>query len=69
MFGNCSRSKGGAGVHTIIYFSRIRKRGWLGIPYTALKLRTAHVDDRGWARLRHRRFSVLEMMLMAGTSD
>ena len=56
-------------MHRIIYISRINKRGWLGIPYTVVKFRTAHVDDYNWLRLRHRRFSVLEMMRIAGSSD
>ena len=54
--------KGVSGVHTIYYVEKIRKRGWLGIPYAALKLRTAHVDERNWRRLRGRRFSLGAMM-------
>lgn len=56
-------------MHRIIYASRIKKRGWLGIPYTVVKFRTAHVDDQSWRRLRHRRFSLMEMMLLAGGQD
>lgn len=56
-------------MHRIIYVSRIKKRGWLGIPYTALMLRTAHVDDAGWRRLKHRRFSIRALMLTAGSAD
>lgn len=62
MFGSCFRSEVDA-MHRIIYCTRIKKRGPLGIGYTVLKLRTAHVDDANWQRLRHRRFSFLELML------
>lgn len=54
----------GGNVHRIIYFTWIRKRGPWGIPYAVLKPRTAHVDDVGWQWLRHRRFSVRELMRM-----
>lgn len=50
-------------MHRIIYFSWIKKRGILGIPYAVLKPRTAHMDEARWRRLRHRKFSVREMML------
>lgn len=53
-------------MHRIIYTSRIRVRGPLGIPFTVVKFRTAHVDDANWRRLRRERFSLTNMMLLAG---
>ena len=50
-------------MYRIIYVEKIRKRGWFGIPYTAVVIRTAHVDERNWQRLKHRPFSMCEMML------
>lgn len=47
----------------IRYCQKIRMRGVFGIPYTIIKVRTAHVDERNWRRLRRRPFSILEMML------
>lgn len=51
-------------MHRIIYFSWIRKRGWLGIPYAVLKLRTAHVDEGRFRQMRRGGFSIREMMLL-----
>ena len=50
-------------MHKIRYISRINKRGWFGIPYTVLKVRTAHVDERNWQRLKNRPFSMGELMM------
>ena len=55
-------------MHRIRYTEKIRKRGWFGIPYTVLKVRTAHVDDRNWQRLRRRPFSIGEMMWYEGAA-
>lgn len=49
-------------MHRIIYTQRIRKVGPFGIPYSILKIRTAHVDDWNWQRLRGRPFSMAELM-------
>ena len=49
-------------MYRIIYVEKIRKRGWFGIPYVALKLRTAHLDERGWQRMRRRPFSMAALM-------
>ena len=49
-------------MHRIVYTEKIRKRGWLGIPYTVLKVRTAHVDDRDWPRMKGRPFSMGALM-------
>ena len=54
----------GGRVYSIIYFSWIRKRGILGIPYAVLKPRVAHVDEAGRRWFRHRRFSVRALMRM-----
>lgn len=56
--------KGGRAVHRIIYFTRIRKRGVFGIPYTVVKPRTAHVDERRWRQIKDRPFSIRELMCM-----
>ena len=45
-------------MRSIRYIQKIRKRGPFGIPYTALVVRVAHVDERHWQRLKHRPFSV-----------
>ena len=50
-------------MHSIRYLQKIRKRGPFGIPYTALVLRVAHVDERNWQRLRHRRFSLNDLLV------
>ena len=50
-------------MHRILYFQRINRRGWFGIPFTTLKVRTAHVDERNWQRLKHRPFSMAELMI------
>ena len=50
-------------MHPIPYIQKIKKRGPFGIPYTALVIRVAHVDDRNWQRLKRRPFSLCEMML------
>ena len=49
-------------MHSIRYLQKIRKRGPFGIPYTALVLRVAHVDERHWQRMKGRPFSVGELM-------
>ncbi len=54
----------GLSMHKIRYISRINKRGWFGIPYTVWKVRTAHVDERNWRRLRNRPFSMSELMMI-----
>ena len=45
-------------MRTIRYIQKIKKRGPFGIPYTALVIRTAHVDERNWRRLKNRPFSM-----------
>lgn len=50
-------------MRKIRYISRINKRGWFGIPYTVLKIRTAHVDERNWQRMKDRPFSMGELMI------
>lgn len=50
-------------MRKIHYFQKIRKRGPFGIPYAVIKVRTAHVDERHWQRLRHRPFSLCEMLV------
>ena len=50
-------------MHCIRSLQRIRKRGPFGIPYTALVLREAHVDERHWQRLRNRRFSLNDLLI------
>ena len=52
----------GEDVHAIFYIEQIHMRGWFGIPYSVLKLRVAHVDERNWRRLRRRRFSMRARM-------
>lgn len=55
--------KGGFHMHSIRYLQKIKKRGPFGLPYTALVVRVAHVDDRHWQRLRHRPFSLNDMLI------
>lgn len=52
-------------MRKIHYLQKIKKRGPFGIPYTTVIVRTAHVDERNWRRLRRRGrpFSLCEMML------
>ena len=50
-------------MHRICYLQKINKRGWFGIPYAIIKVRTAHVDERNWQRLKRRPFSLGEMMM------
>ena len=50
-------------MHSIRYLQKIKKRGPFGIPYTALIVRVAHVDERHWRRLRHRPFSMDELLI------
>lgn len=49
-------------MRTIRYIQKIRKRGPFGIPYTGFKLRTAHVDEARWHRMKRRPFSMGELM-------
>lgn len=49
-------------MHSIRYVQKIKKRGPFGLPYTALVVRVAHVDDNHWLRLRHRPFSMDELL-------
>ena len=49
-------------MRKIRYTQKIRKRGPFGIPYTALVIRTAHVDEANWWRLRKRPFSISALM-------
>ena len=49
-------------MHSIYYVTPIRKRGIFGIPYTALVVRAAHVDEANWRRLRRRPFSMAALM-------
>lgn len=50
-------------MHSIRYLQKIKKRGPFGIPYTALVVRVAHVDERHWQRLRHRPFSMNDLLI------
>ena len=50
-------------MRTIRYIQKINKRGPFGIPYTALVVRTAHVDERNWQRLKRRPFSMEELLV------
>ena len=50
-------------MHTIRYVQKIKKRGPFGIPYTALVVRAAHVDEENWRRLRRRRFSMDALLI------
>ena len=50
-------------MRTIRYIQRIKKRGPFGIPYTGFKLRVAHVDERGWQRMKRRPFSMGALMV------
>ena len=50
-------------MHSIRYLQKIKKRGPFGIPYTALVIRVAHVDERNWQRLKHRPFSLNELLI------
>ena len=50
-------------MHSIRYLQKIKKRGPFGIPYTALVIRVAHVDERNWQRLRNRPFSLRELLV------
>ena len=56
-------------MHRIVYTEKIRKRGWLGIPYTVLKVRTAHLDDRDWPRMKGRPFSMGALMRLECAPD
>ena len=49
-------------MHRILYVTRVKKRGPFGIPYTGLVVRSAHVDDANWQRLRHQPFSMEALM-------
>lgn len=49
-------------MHSIYYVTRVRKRGPFGISYTSLVLRTAHVDEANWRRLRRKPFSMAALM-------
>ena len=49
-------------MRRVFYTERINKVGWLGIPYTVLKLRSANVDLRRWQQLRGRPFSLYELL-------
>lgn len=49
-------------MHSIFYIEKIRKVGWFGIPYVVLKLRTAHMDEQSWRRMRNRPFSMAALM-------
>ena len=49
-------------MRKIRYIQKIRRRGPFGIPYTSIMIRTANVDERNWQRLKHRPFSMLELM-------
>ena len=55
--------KGGFHMHSIHYLQKIKKRGPFGVPYTALVLRVAHVDERHWLRLRNCRFSLNDLLI------
>ena len=50
-------------MRTIHYIEKIRKRGPFGIPYTAIVVRAAHVDEQNWQRLRRKPFSVGALMI------
>ena len=50
-------------VYRIRYIEKIKKRGPFGIPYTAIVVRTAHVDECNWQRLRRRPFSLSELLI------
>ena len=50
-------------MHSIRYVQKIKKRGPFGLPYTALVVRTAHVDEKHWQRRRHRPFSMNELLI------
>ena len=55
--------KGGFQMHSIHYVQKIKKRGPFGIPYTALMVRVAHVDEKHWLRLKNRRFSLNDLLI------
>ncbi|MBQ8962741.1 MAG: hypothetical protein IJ089_02940 [Clostridia bacterium] len=50
-------------MRTIRYIQKIKKRGICGIPYTALVIRTAHVDERNWQRMKRRPFSMEALLI------
>ena len=50
-------------MHSIRYIQKIKKRGPFGLPYTALVVRTAHVAETHWQRLRHRPFSLNDLLI------
>lgn len=50
-------------MRSIRYIQKIRKRGPFGLPYAVLVVRTAHVDEKHWQRLRRRPFSLNEMLI------
>jgi len=50
-------------MRRIHYIEKIKKRGPFGIPYTAIVVRVAHVDERNWQRLRNRPFSLRELLV------
>ncbi len=50
-------------MRSIHYFEMIKKRGPFGIPYTALVVRVAHVDEHHWQRLRNRRFTLNDLLI------
>ena len=49
-------------MRKIYYIEKIHKLGWFGSPYIALTLRTAHVDQRHYDRLKGRRFTVRALL-------
>ena len=50
-------------MYEIKYLVWIWKRSFLGFYYKAPVVRTAHVDERNWQRLRDRPFSLRELLV------
>ena len=50
-------------MHSLRYVQKIKKRGPFGLPETALVVRTRHVDEKHRQRLRHRPFSMNELLI------
>lgn len=50
-------------MHTIRYWVKINKHSRFGFCYPVWKLRTAHVDNTAWQRLKGRPFSLEALWL------